>query len=287
MTTRLNKIIAAFEKGVPAFCCFQGATVDNALMLSNSPYDGVLFDMEHTIWDPKALKDALQYMLDRKQIAASGSIASTCTPIVRVPANGREMNQWQAKQALDTGVYGVLWPHVSTADEARNAVASCRYARLSDKPRYEPVGVRGDGPGQAARYWGVTNQEYYRKADVWPLDPEGEILVMLMIENVDGVNNLDEMLRTVPGIGAIVIGEGDLSQQLGYPRQYDHPVVREAMAKVVATCRKYNVPVCHPHVEAHNVERILAEGYSMLIIAPDLTFSTFEKARALVESAGS
>ena len=30
------------------------------------------------------------------------------------------------------------------------------------------------------------------------------------------------MLKNVPGIGAILIGEGDLAQELGYPRQYEH-----------------------------------------------------------------
>ena len=107
------------------------------------------------------------------------------------------------------------------------------------------------------RYWGLTQQEYYAKADVWPLDPNGEIFAILQIEDMRGVENLDAMLKEVKGIGAILIGEGDLGQELGIPRQYEHPELLKQMERVVETCKKHNVVVGHPHVEAGNCERIL------------------------------
>ena len=152
-------------------------------------------------------------------------------------------------------------------------------SRLKSAKYYEPVGIRGDGPTAAARYWGVSQQEYYQKADVWPLNPQGEIFVILQIEDTRGVENLDAMLTKVPGIGAILIGEGDLSQELGYPRQYEHKVVLEWMARVVDTCKKHNVVVGHPHVEAHNVERVVAEGYRFLMCAPVQNYGYLEAAR--------
>ena len=121
----------------------------------------------------------------------------------------------------------MVWPHISTVDQAHNAVASCRYPRLKSAPLYEPAGVRGDGPTAAVRYWGLTQQEYYTRADVWPLNPKGEILVILMIEDTVGITNLPDILKKVPGIGVVLIGEGDLSQELGFPRQYEHPTVLE------------------------------------------------------------
>jgi hypothetical protein len=33
-------------------------------------------------------------------------------------------------------------------------------------------------------------------------------------------------------IGAVPIGEGDLSQDLGFPRQYEHPSVASTIAEV-------------------------------------------------------
>ena len=278
---RLNGIIRALEQRQHAFTAFSPAEIDSALAMSTSKFDGCVFEMEHNPWDGKALRDCLQYMLNRAQIAKAGSIVPAVTPMVRVPVNGIEMAQWHAKQALDMGCYGIVFPHISTVEEAYNAVGACRYPRLKSAERYEPAGIRGDGPTSAVRYWGLSQQEYYQKADVWPLNPQGEIFVILQIEDTRGIENLDDMLKNVPGIGAILIGEGDLGQELGYPRQYEHPVLLDAMAKIVATCKKHNVVVGHPHVEAGNAERIIKEGYRFLMCAPVRSYGHLDKARQL------
>jgi 4-hydroxy-2-oxoheptanedioate aldolase len=279
---RLNNIIRAWEDGRPAFASFAHADPQTATEFSTAPYDGVVFEMEHHPWDAAALQDALQYLLNRKQIATSSSLAPAVTPIVRIPSNGVEKTQSFAKQALDRGVYGVVWPHVGDAEQAYNAVASCRYARKKTAEFYQPVGVRGDGPAAASRYWGLTQEEYYARADVWPLNPQGEILVFLMIESVRGVGNLDDILKNVPGVGCVLIGEGDLSQELGHPRQYSHPEVKDAMGHVVATCKKHGVPVGHPHVTSSNVEQVLADGYRFIMSAPVRTYDAIKKAREII-----
>ncbi len=275
---RLNGVIKALESGTHSITCFQPAEVSVAIELATSNYDGVVFEMEHQAWDGRALRDVLQYSLNRGQLIKGGSLAPAVTPLVRIPPNGVEKTQWHAKQALDLGVYGVVWPHISTADQAYNAVAACRYPRLKDKPLYEPAGIRGDGPAQAARYWGLSQQEYYQKADVWPLDPHGEILVVLQIEDTEGITNLQDILK-VPGIGAILIGEGDLSQELGFPRQYEHKAVLESMAEIVARCKEAGVVVGHPHVEQSNVERIIAEGYRFLMCSAPRSYATLNRVR--------
>jgi len=278
---RLNTVIRALEQGQHALTCFTPAEIDSALAMSTSKFDGCVFEMEHQPWDGRALRDCLQYMLNRTQIAKSGSIVPAVTPMVRVPVNGIEMAQWHAKQALDVGCYGIVFPHISTVEEAANAVGACRYPRLKTAPNYKPPGIRGDGPAAAARYWGLTQQEYYRKADVWPLNLQGEIFVILQIEDTRGVENLDAMLSKVPGIGAILIGEGDLGQELGFPRQYDHPELLKWMARIVETCKKHNVVVGHPHVGADNAERIIKEGYRFLMCAPTRSYADLDKARQL------
>jgi 4-hydroxy-2-oxoheptanedioate aldolase len=278
---RLNSVIGAWESGKPAFGSFASADRTTAIAFSTTPYDGVVFEMEHNAWDPNGLQDALQYLLDRRLIAKSGSVAAPVTPLVRIPPNGDERNQWLAKQALDRGAYGIIWPHISTVEQAMNAVAACRYPRPRGSPRYEPAGLRGDGPTTACRYWGLTQQEYYTKADVWPLDPNGEVIAILMIEDTQGIGNLRSILNEVPGVGAILIGEGDLSQELGVPRQYDHPEVRSAMSEIVAICKEFNVPVGHPHVGSDNVERVLQEGYRLLLASPVRSLAPLEKGRKL------
>ncbi len=277
---RLNGIIAALEKGI-AFSAFSPIDQQSAIAMTNSKFDGIVFEAEHNPWDAGELSMALQFMLDRRAIASSGSVAPAVTPLVRVPVNGVEMAQWQAKQALDSGVYGVVWPHISTAEEAYNAVAACRYPRLSDKPNFEPQGIRGDGPTRACRYWGLTNQEYYKKADVWPLDPNGEILVIIQIEDTTGIDNLEDMLKNVPGIGVILIGEGDLGQELGYPREYDHPELLKAMAEVVKICKDNKVVVGHPHANPGNMQRIMDEGYRFIMSGPTRSYAGLEKGLGL------
>ncbi len=174
-----------------------------------------------------------------------------------------------------------MWPQVFTDNNAYNAVCACRYPRLKDEPIYEPRGMRGDGPFQAQRYWGVTAEEYYYRADVWPLATHGEILCVIQIEDIAGIANLREMLRDVPGIGAIVIGIGDLSQELGIPRQSEHPLLLDAMAEIRAICDEFGVAVGHPSGNAANAQRILDEGYRWLMCPAPRSFATLDALRAL------
>ncbi|MEU3227063.1 aldolase/citrate lyase family protein [Streptomyces sp. NPDC006976] len=279
--SRLNKVIGALDAGQHVLATFSAADPTSAIELSSSDYDAVVFEMEHKPWDINALKDSFQYLLNRRRVHEADSLAPDVTPIVRIPANGAEKAQWHAKQALDLGAFGIIWPHISTVEEARNAVAACRYPRLPDAPRYEPAGLRGDGPHAATRYWGIPNIDYYARADVWPLAPDGEILVGLMIEDQLGIKNLPDILDQVPGIGLILIGEGDMSQELGFPRQYEHPRVLECKRRILDICDERGVAVGHPHVTAGNVEQVLDDGYRFLMSAPVRTYPGLDAARKL------
>jgi len=283
---RLNRVIRALDNGEVPVSVFTPPTIDSAVNLSAAPYDGIIFESEHNPYDISMLRDCLQYLLNRRQIVEQGTLAPALTPMIRIPPNGGEMNQWCAKQALDIGAYGIIWPHISTAEEAYNAVAACRYPRPKSAAAHEPAGQRGDAPMAAARYWGLTQQEYYAKADVWPLNPLGEILVIIMCEDVHAIDNLPQILREVPGIGVVLIGEGDLSQNLGHPRQYEHPAVVEAMTTIRRICQEHNVPCGHPHVDAANAQRVVDEGYKFLIAAPTRSYPGLEACRAALGGSG-
>ena len=168
------------------------------------------------------------------------------TPIIRIPPNGGEMNQWLAKQVLDIGAYGVVWPHVSTVEQAYNAVAACRY------PRPKGAGVRAGracaaiSPCTPHATGASRRRSTTRRPTSGRSIPEGEILVIIMCEDVGAIDNLPRILKEVPGIGVVLIGEGDLSQNLGYPRQYDHPAVVEAMTAIRRICEEHGVAVRPP-----------------------------------------
>jgi 4-hydroxy-2-oxoheptanedioate aldolase len=278
---RLNHVIALLEQGQIPITAFSPPTIESAIEFATAKYDGVVFEAEHNPYDIKALRDCLQYMLNRRQILDRASVSPAVTPIIRIPANGGEMNQWLAKQVLDIGAYGVVWPRISTVEQAYNAVSACRYPRPKDASAYEPAGVRGDQPVHAARYWGITPQEYYAKADVWPLVPLGEILVIIMCEDVVAIDNLPRILKEVPGIGVVLIGEGDLSQNLGFPRQYDHPAVVEAMTTIRRICGEHNVVCGHPHVDPQNAQRVVDEGYRFLMAAPARIYAGLDACRKI------
>jgi 4-hydroxy-2-oxoheptanedioate aldolase len=125
----------------------------------------------------------------------------------------------------------------------------------------------------------LSQQDYYARADVWPLNPQGEILVAIMCEEVRAIRNLPKMLEEVPGIGVVIIGEGDLSQDLGLPRQYEHPTVAAAIDEILAICKAHNVPCGHPHVDSRNVEGLVEKGFRYLMPAPSYSFAALERGR--------
>lgn len=278
---RVNGIIDRFERGEPVFGAFASPDPTGAIALRGAGYDAVVFEAEHKPWDANALKDALQYLLDRREVFERQSLSPRSTPLVRVPPNGAERSQWHAKQALDLGAYGIVWPHVDTVEDARNAVAACRYPGIDQDGEREPLGLRGDSPAWAARYWGLPIAEYYERADVWPLAPAGEVLVALMIESVRAIENLESILDEVPGIGLVLVGEGDLSQELGVPRQFEHPTVRAHRDRIVEVCRSRGVAAGHPHVTEKNVEEVLEQGYQFMLTAPVTSYPGLARGRAI------
>src|ERR1700730_14150103 len=85
---RLNGVIRALEAGQHALTCFSPPDVEAAVALATAKYDAVVYEMEHNAYDIRAFRDCLQYMLNRGQIARSGSVAPAVAPFARIPPNG-------------------------------------------------------------------------------------------------------------------------------------------------------------------------------------------------------
>ena len=125
------------------------------------------------LWAPLMAQDGMR--LNRARlIAEKANLQPNVTPFVRVPATGLEDVLFQAKQVLDVGVFGVMYPSVSTREEAEHAVRATRYPQRAGAADFEPSGLRGRNPANATWFWGV--RDYSAKAGVWPLDPQGACL---------------------------------------------------------------------------------------------------------------
>ena len=207
---RYNKIIDLLEHGKPVFSTstVPNGSLDDLTYIADADYDAVIIEMEHEGFSFTTLRTSLQVLLNRKRIAEKGNLQPDVVPMVRIPPNARERNQWVIKQALDTGVYGLVLPHLNTVEDAQAAVAAARYPQVPGVQDFAPAGERGWGNRIASRYWGLTPQEYYDAADLWPLDPEGNILLMGIVEEAEGVQNIRDILRQVRGIGAIWAAPG-------------------------------------------------------------------------------
>jgi 4-hydroxy-2-oxoheptanedioate aldolase len=139
--------------------------------------------------------------------------ARRISSIVRVP----KLDHSLIAKYLETGVMGVAVPHINTAEQATHAVRSARYA---------PLGFRGcdEGASRSSAY-GFTHTD-----DSYFAFSNREIIVAVWVEEVEGMQNLDEILQ-VPGIDAVHFGPGDLALSMGIPGQSNHPDVQEWVAE--------------------------------------------------------
>ena len=267
--TRYNKAIQLLEEGKPVFGTglIWNGNLDEMTYFADSDYDLVMIEMEHEGLSFNNLRTSLQFLLNRKRVSDAGSLQADPTPVVRIPPNTREQNQWVIKQALDTGVYGLILPHLDTVEGAMSAVRAARYPQVPGAADFEPEGERGWWYRIAPRYWGLTPSEYYDAADIWPLDPDGNLLLMGIVEEPTGVRNLPDILRQVKGIGAIWAGPGDMSVALGHKGNANHPEVQEMLLRILGICQDAGVP-CAVGCTAAEIPMRLEQGFSIIITAP-------------------
>ena len=241
---RLNKIIEQFEKG--------------ELALANEHWR--ITSLEH---NPFLIDDLETFLTE---LGSEGASRPRLTPVVRIPHEADQDFHHVVKQLLDVGAFGIVLPQVRTPEEVTKLVRAMRYPPQRGAQYPEPRGRRGWGPTAATRLWGVDANEYARKADVWPLNPEGELLAMIMIETRESVENIDELLQ-VPGLGGLLIGPSDLSLSLGVGTPAANPRAPEVLAAIKTVgeaCVRHNV-ICGVYTRP-DVEALTAQGFKLFPI---------------------
>lgn len=249
---RLNPLLDLLEADKPLFTLWVnyygiGSDYQTAVVAQANPhYDFLLYDLEHQPYDVGRLRRFVWDLIDPGTLESHGRQAIKPV-VVRLPASGREHNEWIVKQVLDTGVAGLMFPHIETAEEALHAVAAARYPRQPGGGGHLPEGRRGFSPAVPARYWGLDQNEYVRKSDIWGLNPEGNLLLIFIIETgraVDNVRSIAKALATA-GVKAILwAGGGDLSLSYGEPPYGgDMPRTTVGIDAILAAGREFGLPV--------------------------------------------
>ena len=191
-TGHLNPVVAKLAAGRTVYGLINTGDLSlaNARETARAPVDFVYADMEHSPLDFPGLAIFLAGLTDKAAIVAKKSAQPNVALLARFPPEA-DQSQWVVKQALDIGLMGVIFNGVDTKDQALTAVRTMRYPPMRGATRREPVGIRGYSTAAASYAWGVSAAEYERRADVWPLNPDGDLLAVVMIESVEGLENVD------------------------------------------------------------------------------------------------
>jgi len=259
----LNPVVAKLAAGRTVYGLINAGdlSIVNARETARAPVDFVYADMEHNPLDFAGLATFLLGLTDKAAILSKGNLQPNVALFARFPPEADESN-WVVKQALDMGLMGVIFNGVDRREQAVEAIRTMRYPPAKGEARREPVGIRGYGTAAATWAWGVSAAEYERRADVWPLNPDGDLLAVLMIESVEGLQNVDA-IASVPGVGALFLGAGgDLSRSMGV--RPDAPEVEAGFQRVLAACKTHNVACAISAASGADVARRVKEGWRII-----------------------
>ncbi len=208
-------------------------------VLGDLGFDFVVIDEEHAPFDRVAIDHAI--------LAAR---ASGTVPIVRVS----EPTAARLLSVLDDGATGVLIPHVSSVEKAREVVAACRY--------------RGGKRG----FSNTTRAGDFGRAGIWQHveASDAAVTVIAMIEDPEALDSIDAIIG-VEGLDGVFIGRGDLTVAFGAPSQEDQRV-RDATRRIIEAAHKAGKPVCVMVGSAADTVPFQQAGVSAFIVGSDQTF---------------
>jgi 4-hydroxy-2-oxoheptanedioate aldolase len=257
---RVNRAIELLADGQPIYYTGSHEGTDGnfeqGVKDAQTYADYISYDMEHAPFDVKGLSD---YMRGLAKGGPTKSGHKTPAVIVNVPVNGTDeatvrANAWMFHQVLATGVHGILLCHADAPGAVRAFVEAVRFPANGGRR-----GVHGNPT--AARIWGVTADEYAEKADVWPLNPKGELLLGLKLEDKYALENAEANAK-IPGVAFAEWGPGDMAFSLGVKSgagSVNDPLMKAARARVLAATKANKIFFLNS-MNADNVVDMIKEG---------------------------
>ena len=280
---RLNPMIALHEKALPVFGITHpaialggrggrggGAGDSTAAPATPPPLPSLVeaaretmaykyADFDYNSYSPANAERFMGYMA--ALIAAGGKMSSHAflskVPIVH---GNTEAATARIIEQLNMGHAGIIMQEVESADEVRTALAAMRFKSKG--------GTRPDeGIGLAAAYWGLSEAEYRQKADPWPLNKNGELVLWAIIESKKGIANVRE-IAAVPGVSVLTVGAGTLggvfsSTGADGQRVRDQAGFEAGVASVLAACKEFKLPCSYPANNPAEIEKLMAQGFSV------------------------
>src|SRR5687768_7252126 len=162
---------------------------------------------------------------------------------------------------LNLGVSGIMFVSVESAAEAQAGINAMRFKSKG--------GTRSEDVGQAPALWGMSEKEYKAKADLWPLNPNGELINWTIIESKEGLEKVRE-IAAVKGIGVLWPGAGTLrglytTADASGARKLDEAGWEAAIQKVLAACKEFNVACGYP-ASPNDIEMRMKQGFSVFVM---------------------
>ena len=240
---RVNKCIDLLEAGQPVYSMpAPELTYESGLRTAGTWADLILADFEHHAFDIGGLT---KFMRGLKDGGPTPSGHATPTVICTLPSNCMSAaevlyNAWQTRHVLSTGAHGVMHTHARDVQAVRTFVATARYPfQTIGLEAGLPEGLRGAGGQRVpAAIWGMSTAEYARRADTWPLNPDGELMLGLKIEDRHCLPDAGR-IAAVPGLSLAEWGPGDMAMSFGDPDGHDPPYseqMNEARNVVKSAC---------------------------------------------------
>ena len=162
---------------------------------------------------------------------------------------------------LNGGASGIMFVEAESAEEVRRGLAAMRFTANG--------GVRPDDVGMAAAVWGMSENEYRQKADLWPLNPAGELINWTIVESTEGLAHVRE-IAAVKGIGVLWPGAGTLrgvfsTTNAAGERVVDTAAHENAIQQVLAACEEFRVACGYPATAA-DIETRMQQGFSVFVM---------------------
>jgi len=263
---RVNKAIELLAAKQPIYYTGGHGGYQEGKKLAGTWADYINYEMEHGALDFTALRGFMQGLVDGGPTKSGHRTPAVITtlPVLGIDEMHMHANFWVVQQALACGIHGILLCHARDPEAVKWLVRAARYPNAKPANAVIGEGIHGNGSqGYASSIWGLSADEYSKVADPWPLNPNGEYLLGLKVEDKHALENA-EKVTAVPGIGFSEWGPGDMGISLDLPDGHAandqlHPKMLAARNRVLAACKKSGIAFLNT-VRDSDVESMIDEG---------------------------